>query len=247
MTTSKSHPKRRAAVLGGNRIPFARSDGAYAHASNQDMFTAALEGLVARFGLQAAIAAADGIAMGRYEVAAAGGVDTTSDAPIAFGDDLRRTLLGLRRAKSNVDRLKLVGKLPASLGVQIPTNGEPRTGLSMGDHAAITAKKMSIKRVDQDALAAASHRNMAAAYDAGFFDDLVSPAIIAPLMLIGCAQLAARGAGARDRCRLLRRPRVRIQRCAARRQSAARILAREIGHPQAGVRRAQRRRHDDGG
>ncbi|MCB0939763.1 MAG: acetyl-CoA C-acetyltransferase [Mycobacterium sp.] len=223
MATS-SQDKRRVAVLGGNRIPFARSDGAYAEASNQDMFTAALSGLVDRFGLQgerlgaviggavlkhsrdfnlmresvlgsrlsaytpaidlqqacgtglqAAIAAADGIAAGRYEVAAAGGVDTTSDAPIGLGDDLRRTLLGLRRAKSNVDRLRLVGRLPAALGVEIPTNGEPRTGLSMGEHAAITAKKMGIKRVDQDELAAASHRNMAAAYDRGFFDDLVTP------------------------------------------------------------------------
>ena len=215
---------RRVAVLGGNRIPFARSDRAYAEASNQDMFTAALGGLVDRFGLagerlgaviggavlkhsrdfnlmrecvlgsalssytpafdlqqacgtglQAAIAAADGIAAGRYEVAAAGGVDTTSDAPISFGDDLRRTLLGLRRSKSNVERLKLVGKLPASLGVEIPVNSEPRTGLSMGEHQAITTKQMGIKRVDQDELAAASHRNMTAAYDRGFFDDLVTP------------------------------------------------------------------------
>ncbi|MGV0836726.1 acetyl-CoA C-acetyltransferase [Mycolicibacterium thermoresistibile] len=215
---------RRVAILGGNRIPFARSDGAYANASNQDMFTAALSGLVDRYnlageqlgaviggavlkhsrdfnlirecvlgsalssytpafdlqqacgtGLQATIAAADGIAAGRYEVAAAGGVDTASDAPIAFGDDLRRVLLGLRRSKSNLERLKLVGKLPASLGVQIPVNSEPRTGLSMGEHAAITAKEMGIKRVDQDELAAASHRNLQAAYERGFFDDLVSP------------------------------------------------------------------------
>jgi acetyl-CoA C-acetyltransferase len=215
---------RRVAVLGGNRIPFARSDRAYAEASNQDMFTAALGGLVDRFGLagerlgaviggavlkhsrdfnlmrecvlgsalssytpafdlqqacgtglQAAISAADGIASGRYEVAAAGGVDTTSDAPIGLGDNLRRTLLELRRSTSNVQRLKLVGKLPASLGVEIPVNSEPRTGLSMGEHAAITAKQMGIKRVDQDELAAASHRNMAAAYDRGFFDDLVTP------------------------------------------------------------------------
>ena len=99
----------------------------------------------------------------------------TSDAPIAIGDNLRRTLLGLRRAKSNVDRLKLVGKLPATLGVEIPVNSEPRTGLSMGEHQAITAKQMGIARVDQDELAAASHRNMSAAYDRGFFDDLVTP------------------------------------------------------------------------
>ncbi len=215
---------RRVAILGGNRIPFARSDGAYANASNQDMFTAVLDGLADRFnldgekldvviggavlkhsrdfnlmrecvlgsslssytpafdlqqacgtGLQSATVAADGIALGRYEVAAAGGVDTASDAPIAFGDDLRRTLLGLRRAKSNVDRLKLVGKLPASVGMEIPVNSEPRTGMSMGEHAAITAKEMGVKRVDQDELSAASHRNMAAAYDRGFFDDLVTP------------------------------------------------------------------------
>jgi acetyl-CoA C-acetyltransferase len=126
-------------------------------------------------GLQAAIAAADGIAAGRYEVAAAGGVDTTSDAPIGFGDNLRRTLLALRRSKSTPARIKLAGTLPAALGVEIPTNGEPRTGMSMGEHAAVTAKQMGIRRVDQDQLAAASHRNMAAAYDRGFFDDLVTP------------------------------------------------------------------------
>ncbi|MEZ0382775.1 MULTISPECIES: acetyl-CoA C-acetyltransferase [Mycobacteriaceae] len=223
-TPADTGTRRRVAVLGGNRIPFARSDGAYASASNQDMFTAALGGLVDRFGLagekldaviggavlkhsrdfnlirecvlgsalspytpafdlqqacgtglQAAICAADGIAAGRYEVAAAGGVDTTSDAPLEVGNELRRTLLALRRSKSNMARLKLVGKLPATLGVEIPANKENRTGLSMGEHQAITTKQMGIKRVDQDQLAAASHRNMAAAYDRGFFDDLVTP------------------------------------------------------------------------
>ncbi|MGF2952557.1 acetyl-CoA C-acetyltransferase [Mycobacterium sp. THU-M116] len=221
---TSAQTRRRVAVLGGNRIPFARSDGAYAEASNQDMFTAALDGLVDRFGLagerlgvvvggavlkhsrdfnltresvlgcelspytpafdvqqacgtglQAAIAAADGIAAGRYEVAVAGGVDTTSDPPIGLGDNLRRSLLRLRRSTSNVERLKLIGALPASLGVEIPANSERRTGMSMGEHAAVTAKQMGIKRVDQDELAAASHRNMAAAYDRGFFDDLVTP------------------------------------------------------------------------
>ena len=45
--------RRRAAVLGGNRIPFARQNGAYARASNQDMLTAALDGLVAASGSRA--------------------------------------------------------------------------------------------------------------------------------------------------------------------------------------------------
>jgi acetyl-CoA C-acetyltransferase len=74
-----------------------------------------------------------------------------------------------------LERLKLVGTLPASLGVAIPANSEPRTGLSMGEHAAITAKQLGVRRVDQDELAVASHRNMADAYDRGFFDDLVTP------------------------------------------------------------------------
>jgi acetyl-CoA C-acetyltransferase len=221
---AETNSRRRVAILGGNRIPFARSDGAYANASNQDMFTAALDGLIDRFnlkgerlgmviggavlkhsrdfnlirecvlgtslspytpafdlqqacgtGLQSVITGANAIALGQYDSAAAGGVDTASDAPIAFGNDLRRVLLGLRRAKSNTDRLKLVGKLPAAVGVEIPVNSEARTGLSMGEHAAMTAKEMGVKRTDQDALAAASHQNMAAAYDRGFFDDLVSP------------------------------------------------------------------------
>ena len=43
---------RKAVVVGGNRIPFARTGGAYTKSSNQDMLTAALDGLIARFGLQ---------------------------------------------------------------------------------------------------------------------------------------------------------------------------------------------------
>ena len=42
---------RRVAILGGNRIPFARSNTVYSNASNQDMFTATLQGLVDRFNL----------------------------------------------------------------------------------------------------------------------------------------------------------------------------------------------------
>ncbi len=45
-------PVRRVAILGGNRIPFARSNTVYSHDSNQDLLTAALQGLVDRFGLQ---------------------------------------------------------------------------------------------------------------------------------------------------------------------------------------------------
>ncbi|MBC3194761.1 acetyl-CoA C-acetyltransferase [Pseudonocardia sp. C8] len=216
---------RRAAVIGGNRIPFARANGAYASASNLDMLTTALDGLVARFGLagerlgevvagavlkhsrdfnltreavlgsrldpataaydvqqacgtglEATIAVANKIALGQIESGVAGGVDTASDAPIALNDDLRRLLVKLNAARTTVDRLKLVGRLrPGQIVPEIPENSEPRTGLSMGEHAARTALEWGIGRAEQDELAARSHRNLAAAYDRGFFDDLVTP------------------------------------------------------------------------
>ncbi|MFC6094311.1 acetyl-CoA C-acetyltransferase [Saccharothrix lopnurensis] len=215
----------RVAILGGNRTPFARSNGPYAAASNQDMLTAVLDGLVSRFGLrgerlgevvagavlkhsrdfnlvreavlgsglaaetpahdvqqacgtglQAVIAVADKIALGQIEVGIAGGVDTTSDAPIAVNEDLRAVLLEFNRARTAGARLRAALKLrPRHVVPEVPRNGEPRTGLSMGEHAAVTAREWGITREEQDELAAASHRNLAAAYDRGFFDDLVTP------------------------------------------------------------------------
>ncbi len=215
---------RPVAILAGNRIPFARSNGAYAKASNQDMFTAALDGLVERAGLsgqrlgevaagavlkhsrdfnltrecvlgsklshetpaydigqacgtglEAAILAANKIALGQQDSAIAGGVDTTSDAPIALNDDLREILLELNNARSTTDRLKAVAKLrPGQIVPEIPRNAEPRTGLSMGEHTATMAKEWGVTRLEQDELAAASHRNLAAAYDRGFMDDLLT-------------------------------------------------------------------------
>ena len=215
---------RRVAIIGGNRIPFARSNGAYFTASNTDMFTAALNGLVERFnlqgqrlgevvagavlkhsrdfnmtrecvlntalaaetpaydiqqacgtGLQAAFLVANKIALGQIEVGIAGGVDTTSDAPIAFGDGLRKALLELNIAKTAKDRLKALTKINVKDLMDAPKNGEPRTGLSMGDHQAITTLEWGISREAQDELAASSHQKMAAAYEEGFFDDLTTP------------------------------------------------------------------------
>jgi acetyl-CoA C-acetyltransferase len=215
----------RVAVVGGNRIPFARSNRRYAAAANQDMFTAALDGLVSRFGLQgervgevvggavlkhsrdfnlirecvlgstlahdtpaydiqqacgtglqSVIAVANKIALGQIDSGIAGGVDTTSDAPLALNEDLRRILVSLNSAKSVGARLRLLARLrPGQIVPDIPRNAEPRTGLSMGEHAAITAREWGIGREEQDELAATSHQRLAAAYDRGFFDDLVTP------------------------------------------------------------------------
>ncbi|MFD6280378.1 acetyl-CoA C-acetyltransferase [Streptomyces sp. NPDC060209] len=216
---------RRVAVISGSRIPFARSDGPYARASNQDMLTAALDGLVERFGLegqqvgefvagavlkhsrdfnlaretvlgstldprtpaydiqqacgtglQAVVAAANKIALGAVDSAIAGGADTTSDAPLGVNDRLRRILLEARRAKSAGARIRALAAVrPSHLVPDIPRNAEPRTGLSMGEHAAVTARKWGVAREDQDLLAATSHQRLAAAYERGFLDDLVVP------------------------------------------------------------------------
>ena len=216
---------RKAAIVGGNRIPFARSNSAYAQASNQDMLTATLDGLVARFGLQgqrvgevvagavlkhsrdfnltresvlgsrlsaatpaydvqqacgtgleAAILVANKIALGQLESGIAGGVDTASDAPLAINDEMRRVLITLGSARTLRQRLEaLAGVRPGMFVPEAPRNAEPRTGLAMGDHQAITAQEWQIGRGEQDELAVRSHRNLAAAYDRGFFDDLVTP------------------------------------------------------------------------
>jgi acetyl-CoA C-acetyltransferase len=216
---------RRAAVLGGNRIPFARQNGPYARASNEDMLTTAIDGLVSRFGLQgehlgevaagavlkssrdfnmtresvlgsalsattpaydvqqacgtgleAVIHVANKIALGQVESGIAGGVDTTSDAPLEVNDDLREILLEANRARSAADRLKLLPRLrPQHLVPRIPRNEEPRTGLSMGEHQALSTRTWGVSREDQDQLALESHRKLAAAYDRGFFDDLLTP------------------------------------------------------------------------
>ena len=194
---------RRVAVIGGNRIPFARSNTVYADASNQEMLTAAIDGLVTRYGLegvrvgevvagavlkhsrdfnltresvlgsklspespaydvqqacatgvQAAMTVAGKIALGQIEVGIAGGTDTTSDAPIALNEKLRKILLEANRSRTTQGRIAALAKIrPQHLAPSIPQNSEPRTKMSMGEHAALTALEWKVKREDQDALA----------------------------------------------------------------------------------------------
>src|SRR5438067_12449174 len=163
---------RRAAVLGGNRTPFARRDREYARACTQDMPTAARAGLVSRFGVQGervgevagggvlkrsrdfnltrecvlgsalspdtpayevqqacgtgletTIHVANKIALGQIESGIAGGVDTTSDAPIEVNEDLRRLLLDLNRTPSAAGRLGLLRRLrPGQVVPALPRN-----------------------------------------------------------------------------------------------------------------------------
>lgn len=216
--------ERTAVIVGGNRTPFVKSGTKYAAASNQDLLTAALDGLVARFGLagqqagevaagavlkhsrdfnltreavlgsalapttaacdlQQACATgfeavnyiANKIRTGQLDVGIAGGVDSTSDAPIVVNDGLRRVLLKLNSAKTVQQKLAaLAGLRPGQLVPVAPAVVEPRTGLSMGEHQALTTAEWEITREAQDELAAASHHNLAATWASGFFDDLVT-------------------------------------------------------------------------
>ncbi|VEF08070.1 acetyl-CoA C-acyltransferase [Pseudomonas fluorescens] len=216
---------RRVAIIGGNRIPFARSNGPYAMASNQAMLTAALEGLIERYnlhgqrigevvagavlklsrdmsltrecvlgsrlspatpaydiqqacgtGLEAAILVANKIALGQIDCGIAGGVDTTSDAPISVSEGLRKILLQANRGKTTADKLKTLLQLrPKHLVPEFPRNGEPRTGLSMGQHCELMAQTWNIPREEQDQLALESHHKLAASYAEGWHNDLMTP------------------------------------------------------------------------
>lgn len=216
---------RRVAIVGGNRIPFARSNTVYATASNQEMLTSALDGLVERFnlhgerlgevvagavlkhsrdfnltrecvlgsrlapetpaydlqqacgtGLEAALLVANKIALGQIECGIAGGVDTTSDAPIGVNEGLRKILLQANRGKTTGEKIKSLLQIrPRHLAPAIPRNGEPRTGLSMGEHCELMAQTWAIPRDEQDQLAVASHQKLAAAYAEGWHDDLLTP------------------------------------------------------------------------
>ncbi|ATG54169.1 acetyl-CoA C-acyltransferase [Brachybacterium ginsengisoli] len=215
---------RDALILGGNRIPFARSGGPYAGISNQDMLTAALDGLVARFGLQGeklgeiaggavlklagdlnltresalstpldprtptidmskacatsletVIHVSNRIQLGQIDSGIACGVDSASDSPIEVTPRLRRILHRAFAAKTAMQRVTALSAIrPADLAPVPPRNGEPRTGLSMGEHQAQTTAEWGVTRQEQDELALASHQKLGAAYDAGFFDDLVT-------------------------------------------------------------------------
>ena len=127
-------------------------------------------------GMEAIGSLANKIKLGQIDSAIGGGVDSISDAPIVVTDELRGIIMEANRAKTAAKRLKALAKIrPGHLAPQAPNVNEPRTGMSMGDHMSITASDWDITRQDQDELAVASHKNLAKAYDEGFFDDLVTP------------------------------------------------------------------------
>tara|TARA_R110002167_G_scaffold365468_1_gene590329 strand:+ start:52509 stop:53798 length:1290 start_codon:yes stop_codon:yes gene_type:complete len=216
---------KRVAIIGGTRIPFCRSNSAYAQLSNLDMLTDTLQRLVDQHGiagrkideviagavtthsrdwnlareavlstnlspatpattlqmacgtsLQAALLVGARIATGQIDSAIAAGSDTTSDAPLVLQPRLTKRLLGATQARSFSAKLRsFKGFRLSELAPQAPANGEPRTRLSMGQHCEMMAKEWEISREAQDQWALESHLKAAAAYEEGFFDDLLSP------------------------------------------------------------------------
>ncbi len=120
---------------------------------------------------------ANKIACGQIEAGIAAGSDTTSDVPIVYGRRLRRRLLAMNRARTPLEKLKAAtrGFSLRELKPSFPGVAEPRTGKSMGDHCEQMARQWHISREAQDRLALDSHHKLAAAYEAGFFDDLLVP------------------------------------------------------------------------
>ncbi|MEL6366762.1 MAG: acetyl-CoA C-acyltransferase, partial [Pseudomonadota bacterium] len=214
---------RRVAIVGGTRIPFARSHTAYKDQSNLDMMSATLKALVDKFDLEGkllgevalgavlkhsrdwnlareatlssglapqtpafdlqracgtslsgCVMVANKIALGQIEAGIGGGCDTVSDPPIVYPDEYRSIMMQAYRARSLGDRIKpWLGLRPRHFKPELPGVGEPRTGLSMGESTEITAKAWSIRREEQDALALVSHQRAHAAWESGFYDDLV--------------------------------------------------------------------------
>lgn len=126
--------------------------------------------------LEAAILIANKIALGQIDAGMAGGTDTISDAPIVFKQPFRRIMHDLNSARSTGQRLKSMLRLrPAHFFPEFPGVVEPRTGLSMGESTEIIAKRWDVQREHQDQLAYASHTKAAAAYDEGWYEDLIVP------------------------------------------------------------------------
>jgi len=126
--------------------------------------------------LEAAILIGNKIALGQIDAGIAGGVDTVSDPPVVFSRDYQQLMLRSFRARSFGERIKpWFGLRPRHFNPVLPGVGEPRTGMSMGQHCEQMARTWQIGRQEQDELALESHRRASKAWADGFMSDLVVP------------------------------------------------------------------------
>ncbi|HWJ87053.1 MAG TPA: acetyl-CoA C-acetyltransferase [Pelagibacterium sp.] len=126
--------------------------------------------------LQAALMLGAKIATGEIDSGIAGGSDTVSDSPVVLGPKMQKRMIALSRARTVGERLAAFkGFSLGEIAPVAPSTQEPRTGLSMGEHCELMARHWGISREAQDLLALRSHQNAAAAWEAGFHDDLTVP------------------------------------------------------------------------
>jgi acetyl-CoA C-acetyltransferase len=125
--------------------------------------------------LDAAVAIGNKIALGQIEVGVAGGAESLSNVPLMYWQNIPRRLLKTSQARNLGDRLKAwKGFHLKELRPEVPPAYEPTTGRSMGEHCEMMAKEWHVSREEQDALALRSHKNGVAAYQRGFYKDLVA-------------------------------------------------------------------------
>ena len=117
------------------------------------------------------------IALGQIDWGIAGGVDTTSDAPIAVNEDLRQVLLEANRRKSVAGRREAARPPAARPHRARASRATPSRapGCRWASTRRSRPSSWGITREEQDELTVASHQGLAAAYERGFFDDLVTP------------------------------------------------------------------------
>jgi acetyl-CoA C-acetyltransferase len=109
-------------------------------------------------------------------LALVGGVESMSRIQLGLGQRLSDWVRGFQRARSLGQKIEHLAELKLSdVRLYIPSVTNRTSGMSMGEHTEITVKEWDIGRAEQDQIALDSHRNAIAAWERGFFDDLVMP------------------------------------------------------------------------
>jgi len=109
-------------------------------------------------------------------LALVGGVESMSRVQFGLGQNLSDWMHGLQNTKTIGQKIRHLSSLrPKDIRLWIPKVANRTSGLSMGEHTEITAKEWQISRDEQDELALASHQRAVAAWEQGFFKDLVAP------------------------------------------------------------------------
>jgi acetyl-CoA C-acetyltransferase len=124
--------------------------------------------------LAGATHAAAQMKVGRIDLAVCGGSESMSQVQAGLTQGMSQVMRRVAQGRGAGSKLRALGELRfGHLKLAIPAVKERTTGLTMGEHAEITAKAWNIGRDSQDRFALASHENAVSAWERGFFDDLV--------------------------------------------------------------------------